>query len=375
VGHLKVALTDVADEEMRDLSNLLLTADVSILDAVAAIDRNERGIVLVVDGERRLLDTVTDGDIRRAMLAGIAFDMPIGHLASRRQHSPYPSPVTAPVDADSAALLRLMNAQKLRHLPLLDPDGRVVDLVMLEDLVAPATAGLQAVVMAGGYGSRLRPLTNELPKPMLPVGGKPVLEITLAKLQQAGVRRVNVATFFRPEKIEEYFGNGERFGIELSYIREGSPLGTAGALGLIDRPSDRLLVINGDILTDLDFRALLAFHVEHAADLTMAVRRYETEVPYGVVECDGPRVTSLTEKPSLDLMVNAGIYLLEPRVFDHIEMGAPLNMTELIDRVIKAGQAVVSFPIREYWLDIGHHEDYARAQTDAAAPAGQRRPA
>jgi dTDP-glucose pyrophosphorylase len=375
---------------MRDLSNLLLTADVSILDAVAAIDRNERGIVLVVDGERRLLDTVTDGDIRRAMLAGIAFDTPIGQLASRRRHSPYPAPVTAPVDADRAALLLLMNAQKLRHLPLLDRDGRVVDLVVLEDLVAPVPSGLQAVVMAGGYGSRLRPLTNELPKPMLPVGGKPVLEITLAKLQQAGVRRVNVATFFRPEKIEEYFGNGERFGVELTYIREGSPLGTAGALGLIERPSDRLLVINGDILTDLDFRALLAFHVEHGADLTMAVRRYETEVPYGVVECDGPRVTSLTEKPSLNLLVNAGIYLLEPRVFEHIETGVPLNMTDLIDRVIKAGQSVVSFPIREYWLDIGHHDDYARAQTDAAVPppideaqdvptvgrgTGQRRPA
>jgi dTDP-glucose pyrophosphorylase/CBS domain-containing protein len=347
---------------VRDITRFIVPPDATIREAISAIDRSEFGIALVVDQERRLLDTITDGDIRRAMLAGVNFESPVSTLAERRRRSPYPRPVTAPANAERADLLAAMEALKLRHVPLVDGEGFVVDLVVLEDLVPHQMPGLQAMVMAGGLGTRLRPLTADTPKPLLPVRGRPLLEITLARLQQAGIRRVNVATCFLPEKIESHLGDGRRFGVELKYVREPSPLGTAGALSLLEPPKERLLVLNGDILTDLDFRAMVDFHVEHAADLTMAVRRIDLEVPYGVVACDGVEVQRLTEKPSMSVMVNAGIYLLEPVVFNHLTPGAHLNMTDLIADVLTAGRRVVSFPIREYWLDIGRPADYDRAQ-------------
>jgi NDP-sugar pyrophosphorylase family protein len=218
--------------------------------------------------------------------------------------------------------------------------------------------------MAGGSGTRLRPLTEDLPKPMLPIGGRPLMERLVEQLQQAGIRQVNVTTHYKPEKIVEHFGDGHAFGVEMRYVNEDRPLGTGGALGLIAPPQETLLVINGDIVTQVSFRAMLAFHQEHQAKMTVAVRRYEVQVPYGVVECEGSQVRQLREKPQLGFLVNAGIYLLEPSVYEFIPHGQHFNMTDLIQWVLEAGQTVVSFPIREYWLDIGQHPDYVQAQDD-----------
>ena len=218
--------------------------------------------------------------------------------------------------------------------------------------------------MAGGLGTRLMPLTEDLPKPMLPVGGRPLMEHIIEQLQQAGIRRVHVSTHYKPEKIIEHFGDGQAFGVDLNYVNEDLPLGTGGALGLISPPSETQLVINGDILTQIDFGAMLAFHQDNAASLTMAVRRYELQVPYGVIECDGARVTSLKEKPQVGVLVNAGVYLLEPSVYEFIPRGRSFNMTDLIWWLLDAGRTVISFPIREYWLDVGQHGDYAQAQDD-----------
>jgi NDP-sugar pyrophosphorylase family protein len=199
---------------------------------------------------------------------------------------------------------------------------------------------------------------------MLPVGDRPLLERIIGQLRQAGIRRVNVSTCYLAEKIHAHFGDGHGLGVELNYVTEEKPLGTAGALGLLDRPDEPLLIINGDILTQMDFRAMLQFHEEHQAALTVGVRKYEVNVPFGVVTTNGPYVEALEEKPQYSFFVNAGVYLLEPGVVQFVTSGERLDMTDLIARLLAAGERVVSFPIIEYWLDVGSHSDYQRAQQD-----------
>lgn len=308
--------------------------------------------------------TITDGDIRRALLGKYGLDTSVKELLSRKASSPYAQPVTALLGTDNAALLQLMQEHEVHQIPMLDEDNHVVGLVTLDELLPNQVLPLQAVIMAGGYGTRLRPLTEELPKPMLPVGDRPLMELIISQLRRTGIRRVNVATHYLPEKIKEYFGDGRDFGIELRYVTEDRPLGTAGALGLLETPENPLLIINGDILTRVNFKAMLDFHKENKAALTVAVRKYDMNVPYGVIESDGAFVRALVEKPLLHFLVNAGIYLLEPSVHRYIPNGQHSNMTDLIQRLLDDGHTVASFPIMEYWLDIGNNVDYAQAQED-----------
>lgn len=357
-----------------DLAALCSLPTRTIRDAMAQLDHGRRGIVLVVDRNRRLVGTVTDGDIRRALLDRVELEEPVSALLARKAGTPYAQPVTAPADAAPATLLRLLQEHRILHLPLLDAQRRVTGLARLDDFL-PNHSPVRAVVMAGGQGSRLVPLTEELPKPMLPVGGKPVMEILIEQLRQAGIKHVNVTTHHKSEKISEHFGDGSGFGVALSYTDEREPLGTVGGLGLLQPPTETTLVINGDIVTEVDFRAMVAYHHEQRADLTMAVRHYGVQVPYGVVECDGPLVRRVREKPEIGFFVNAGMYLLEPVAYTFIPQGQRFDMTELIQRLVADGRRVVSFPVREYWLDIGQHEDYRQAQQDyaerAARPSGR----
>jgi dTDP-glucose pyrophosphorylase len=339
----------------------------AIGDVVRCIDRAAIGIALLVDQDRRLVATVTDGDVRRAMLAGIDFAQPCARLLEMKKLSAHPVPVSRSAHASDEELLHAMRDAQVQHIPLLDDDGRVVDVVLLDHLVDARENDVSAVVMAGGFGARLRPFTDATPKPMLPVGDKPLLERTIHQLRGAGITEVNITTHYLHDKIADHFGTGSGFGVNVNYVREDRPLGTAGALGLIARPQSTMLVINGDILTTIDFRAMTGFHRANAADLTVAVRLYEIKVPYGVVDCAGVRVTGVREKPSERYFVSAGIYLVEPRVWDFITGGEPLDMPQVIERVIGAGGSVVSFPLREYWLDIGRPDDYRRAQEDVEA--------
>lgn len=347
------------------VSTLCVAADDSIHQAIACIDQNGKGIVLITDEERLLLGTISDGDVRRAVLAGESLDMLVSDLLARKVSSPYPEPVTAPVGTERADLLRLMQERVVRQVPLLDDNGRVVGLVTMDELLPEQVLPLQAVIMAGGFGTRLRPLTEDLPKPMLPVGDRPLMELIIEQLRQTGIRRVSITTHYLTDKIEEHFGDGHDFGVEINYVTEERPLGTAGALSLMDVPEEPLLVINGDILTRVDFRAMLNYHRKYNADLTVGVRQYELDVPYGVVECEGPRVQHLREKPRHSFLVNAGIYLLEPAVHRYIPNGERFDMTDLIQRLLEEKRTVVGFPIVEYWLDIGQRADYEQALEDA----------
>ena len=245
---------------------------------------------------------------------------------------------------------------------LVDAERRVAGLVTAEELLPSEELPLQAVIMAGGAGTRLRPLTQDVPKPMLPVGGRPMLERLIEQLRGAGIHRVNISTNYKREVIENHFGDGREFGVAVNYVKEDQPLGTAGALSLMQAPSEPILVVNGDILTRLNFRDLLNFHREHQADLTVAVRQYDVNVPFGVIETNGTAVTKVVEKPVLNFFVNAGIYLLEPHVHQAIPNGQRFDMTDLIEQLIAQGRRVVSFPVLEYWLDIGQLADYEAAQ-------------
>lgn len=348
-----------------DPNKFCVTQDSSIHDAVTLMDTNHMGIVLVVDDERRLVGTITDGDVRRGILANIDVRQPVSSLLARKAGSRFAEPITAPSDAGRSTYLELLKQHSIMHLPIVDNNQRITGLVTLDEFLPDREIPLQAVVMAGGKGSRLRPLTDDTPKAMLPVGDRPLMEIIIKRLRAAGIQRVNVTTHHNSEKITEHFGDGRDFGVQLTYVTEERPLGTAGALGLMEAPQDTLLVINGDILTQVDFRAMLNFHKEHHGDLTVAVRQYDMRVPFGVVECEGASVRRLTEKPALNFFVNAGIYLLEPVVYQYIPNGEHFDMTDLIQRLLDEGRHVVSFPIREYWLDIGLPADYEQAQKDA----------
>ena len=278
------------------------------------IDRSGKGIALVLNDDGCLMATITDGDIRRAVLAGIDLNLAITNLLESRGAAFRGTPVTKPMGTPDDVLLHTMTEKGLRQIPLIDEDGRVANLILLSDLVKEYELPLRAVVMAGGFGTRLRPLTDDVPKPMLPLGTRPLLELIVEQLRDAGIRQVNVATHYKGDVIANHFKDGQDFGVDIRYVKEDQPLGTAGALSLLEESDEPLLVINGDILTRVDFRSMLNFHREHAADLTVAVKQYEFSVPYGVVMTDGVAVTGISEKPIVKQFINAGIYLLNPAV-------------------------------------------------------------
>jgi dTDP-glucose pyrophosphorylase/CBS domain-containing protein len=347
---------------MTHVSDLFVEPGMTLHDVLVCSDRTRRGIVLVVDKSRRLLGVITDGDIRRAFLAEVPTTTTVEALL--RDKSVGSKPITAPVTASHDELIAQLRETGVSHIPLVNDDGQVEKLVALDDLLQQDELALQAVVMAGGRGSRLHPLTEELPKPMLPVGDQPLMERIIRQLGDAGVRQVSVTTHYRADKITDYFGSGGQFGVNLSYVTEDRQLGTAGGLALMPPPESTLLVMNGDILTRMDFRAMVAFHRQHNAMITVAVRKYELQVPYGVVESEGVIVRRLVEKPIQSFFVNAGIYLLEPAAHRLIPKHQHFDMTDLIREAIALGLTVASFPIWEYWRDIGHHQDYVQAQED-----------
>lgn len=354
-----------------DWKRCCLPPQARIRDAIQCIDQGAKGITLIVDEDQRLIGTITDGDIRRALLARTSLAEPLSSLLEAKASSAYPEPVTAPLHTAPENLLKIMQEKVLHQIPLLDADGRLAGLVTMDDLLPAEPARMRAVIMAGGQGARLMPLTAQTPKPMLEVGGRPMLEHVITQLRESGIHHVNISTHYLADQIKSHFQDGQQFGVELNYVTEDRPLGTAGSLHLLEKSAEPLLVINGDILTRLDFRAMLYFHREQRAEVTVAVRKFDLNVPYGVVETDGVSVQGLTEKPSFSFFVNAGIYLLEATAHDSIPRNLRFDMTDLIKLLLKQGRPVASFPMHEYWLDIGHPEEFEQAQADYSQAKSQ----
>lgn len=340
------------------LLQIIISPQTPISEAIPILDRAETSLLLLCENDRQLVGTLSCGDIRRAMLRGVSFNEPCLKIADL-------NPMTASQQISYSEAMHLMNGKgnvSVNHLPLVDEEDRVVNLISRDDRISSDELPLSAVIMAGGFGSRLRPLTNDLPKPLLPIGDRPIMELIIEQLRDVGIKQFYVTLHYLPEKIINHFGNGSSFGIDITYVSEDTPLGTAGALGLLENPDWPLLVINGDILTKLDFQGMWFFHRAYKAALTVAVRQYEYQVPYGVMESEGPYLKQLSEKPRLNFLINAGIYMLEPSVLPYIPVGRRFDMTDLIQALLDSSLRVANFPMIEYWLDIGKYDDYKQAQ-------------
>lgn len=339
-----------------DWQPLRVAPEASVKHTMAVIDQARLGIALVVDADDRLLGTVTDGDVRRAILRGVGLDAPVREVMATRF-------TVLEEGASDQDALETMQAHQVGQVPALDREGRVRGIFALPDLLAGETRPNWVVVMAGGQGQRLRPLTNDLPKPMLPVGEQPLLEIAVRRLVSHGLRELFLSVHYLGLRIEEHFGDGSAFGCHIRYLREPQPLGTGGALALLpERPRHPLLVINGDLITDLNFSAMLGAHARHGGAATMCVREYTHEIPYGVVRVADDQVAGLEEKPVRRELINAGIYVLDPALLDLVPRGEAYTLTRLIEDAMARGGSVVPFVVHERWLDIGRPGDYEQVR-------------
>lgn len=343
-----------------DIADHFLGPDAPLLEAIARLDAVRRKLIVVVDEDRRLLGSVTDGDIRRGLLRRLSMDAPIREVMNA-------APVSIWAEGSDRVALRRLEERGVSLAPLVDRSGRVVGLY--PDVVgADQVRDNLVVIMAGGRGVRLAPLTQTCPKPMLKVGGRPLLETIIERLSAQGFRRFRLAVNYLAETIVDHFGDGSSMGIEIEYLREDHPRGTAGALSLLRDPiTEPLLVMNGDVLTRMSFGGLIDFHRQHGATATLCLREHQFQAPHGVAEVEGVRMTALREKPTFRWLANAGVYCLDGSVLSRIPASGPYDMPELLAGLASDGDMVGAYPIHEYWLDIGRPPDFESAQTDFGA--------
>jgi dTDP-glucose pyrophosphorylase/CBS domain-containing protein len=338
----------------------LIGPQTSIQEAIRNIDESALQIAVVIDCDGMLLGTVTDGDIRRALLRGIDLSQPVETIMSRT-----PLVITREIGRKIAQVL--MGTNKINQLPVVDEKRRVVGLYVWEETNEYATRENMMVLMAGGFGRRMMPHTEDLPKPMLKVAGKPMLEHIIERAKSEGFHNFTISTHYLGHVIEEYFGDGGHWGVNIQYLREKSPLGTAGALGLMNpRPDLPFIVTNGDVLTDIRYGDILDFHLHYQADATMAIRKHEWQHPFGTVITDGIKIKEFEEKPVHKTNVNAGIYILNPSALECLAPNEACDMPSLFIHLQQAGNTVIAYPMHEPWMDVGRPEDLRRANTLAA---------
>jgi dTDP-glucose pyrophosphorylase len=338
---------------MKNWKNIILDQSSTMHDAISLLNNEALGIVLVVNSNQKLIGTITDGDIRRALLRHLDMNTPVIDFM-------YGSPKVAGANDSKSQLLLSMQKFNLLHIPIVNSSNRIVGLETMPHLLEKNVLDNPVFLMAGGFGQRLMPLTKNTPKPMLNVGSKPILETILDKFIDAGFHNFFISLHYKGEIIKEYFGDGSKWGVSICYLNEKEPLGTAGSLGLI--PKDKInlpiIMMNGDLITEVNFKELLAFHTKHVGDATMCVQQCDFQVPFGVIESVEHQITSIVEKPTQSLFINAGIYALDPVVLEDIEGDKYIDMPDMLNERIKKDKKVNMFPVHEYWLDIGHIENY-----------------
>ena len=344
-----------ADKSDQGWRRALLPITATLRQAISNLDESALQIILVVAEDDVLLGTLTDGDIRRGLLRGLDLDSPIESLITR-------APLVVPAEMAPSTVLQLMQANKIHQLPVVDQSRRAVGLRVWDELHSPGRRSNLMVIMAGGLGTRLRPYTEDCPKPLLPVGGKPMLQHIIERAKAEGFGRFVLAINYLGQMIQDYFGDGERWQVQIEYLRETSPLGTAGAIALLaPRPEQPFLVSNGDVLTDIRYSELLDFHCRHGAAATMAVRLHEWQHPFGVVRTNGVDIVGFDEKPVARTHINAGIYVLEPATLDALHVGEPCDMPTLFSRLQDRSARTIVYPMHEPWLDVGREADLQRA--------------
>ncbi len=343
---------------MRDIENLKLNINSTIKEALEIIDKAAMQIALVIDNRDKLLGTLTDGDIRRGLLKGLDLNSSIKTIV-------YKTPTVANITDTKEEILKLALSKKLHQVPIIDNDGKIVGIQEIEELIKPKEKTNKVILMVGGLGTRLRPLTENTPKPMLKVGNKPILQTIVEKFAEYGYINIVMCVNYKSHIIQDYFGDGREFGVTIEYILEEQRMGTAGALSLLkEKPAEPFFVMNGDLLTNVNFENLHNFHIENNAIGTMCVREYDFQVPYGVVNMNGSKILSIEEKPTHSFFVSAGIYMLSPDVLKYIPKNEFYDMPTLFEKFISENKNTISFPLREYWLDIGRMEEYKKANDE-----------
>jgi len=343
---------------MRNWRNIVVDPDTSIIEALKIIDHGALQIAIIADRQNKLLGTLTDGDIRRAILKGISLESSVALIMNR-------NPITASIHESKQNILARMKMKGLHHIPIVDDQGHLMNIELINDLILIEKKENWVILMAGGLGTRLSPLTDDCPKPLLKVGTRPILETIIEGFMEHGFHKFYLSINYRGDMIRDYFGDGSRWGIEIRYLEENKRLGTAGALTLLP-PTIRntLFVMNGDLLTKVNYHQLLEFHLHNGSRATMCVREYEFQIPYGVVDIRNQRLVGIAEKPMQKYFVSAGIYVLEPEVLKLLPKDQYYDMPSLFQDVINLGLETTAFPVREYWVDIGKMDDYERANKD-----------
>jgi len=334
-------------------------------DVIRSMNLSALRIVLVVSPNGVLEGTISDGDIRSGLLGGLTLASPIETVIHRNARV-----VTSDVSSDT--VIQLMVANKLQQIPVVDEQQRVIGLHIWDEVAITPLRANKIVVMAGGRGTRLRPITDNCPKPMVTVAGKPILEHIVERAKREGFKEFVLAIHYLGHIIEEHFGDGSQFGVHIEYLHEDSPLGTAGALSLLQpRPDSHLIVANGDVVTDIRYGDLLDFHLHYGASATMAVRTHEWQHPFGVVRTDGVDISGFEEKPITRSHINAGVYALSPFTLEKLEPNTPCDMPALFERLRASGMRTVAYPMHEPWLDVGRPDDLEKARS-ALAPSDRK---
>ena len=342
---------------MMNWKKVIVSPETTLRESIAIIDSSGLQVAIVIESGR-LVGLLNDGDVRRAILQGYDLNTSTATVMNC-------NPITAHASTSANDLLSLMRHKVLHHIPLLDDNLQVVDLVTLDSLVGLIARPNWVVLMAGGIGSRLMPLTKNCPKPMLYVGDKPILENIIDSFVAQGFHNFFLSVNYLAEIIHEYFGDGSKFGINIRYLNENKKLGTGGALSILpDKPNESLIVMNGDLLTRVNFDQILNFHEEHRADATMAVRKYDFQVPYGVVNVDGTKIISIDEKPVHNFFVNAGIYVFSPEALNYMPNETSFDMPAFFEKLLLSGKKIKAYHIREDWVDVGRIEELERAKQE-----------
>lgn len=345
-----------ASTELWRRATLPLSA--SMQQAILNLDEVSIKIVLVVNESGRLEGTICDGDIRRGLLRGLDMNSPLAEVVHRNA-------LVVPPGLGRDTVMQMMTANKIQQIPIVDEHQHVVGLHLWDDVTTPATRSNLMVIMAGGKGTRLLPYTENCPKPLVPVAGKPMLEHIIERAKLEGFNHFVLAIHYLGHMIEDYFGNGDKLGVTIDYLRESVPLGTAGALGLLNpRPATPFVVTNGDVITDIRYGELLDFHVRHNAMATMAVRLHEWQHPFGVVQTRGIEIVGFEEKPVARSHINAGVYALGPEALNVVSPNTHCDMPTLFERLQAKTMRTVAYPMHEPWLDVGRPDDLNRANTE-----------
>lgn len=343
---------------MKSIKEIILTPNSTIREALKVIDNGAMQIAIVVDENNRLLGTLTDGNIRRGLLNNLTMDDSIENIVFR-------TPTIATMNETKEEILQKALTKKLHQIPIIDETNRVLGIVEIDELIKPKAKNNKVVLMAGGLGTRLGELTKTTPKPMLHVGNKPILQTIIENFAKYGYTNIVISVNYLSHVIENYFGDGSAFGVSIEYIHEKERMGTAGALSLMHNLlKEPFFVMNGDLLTNVNFENFHNFHISQGAVGTMGVREYDFQVPYGVVNIEEGRIKSIIEKPIHKFFVSAGIYMLSPEALSLVSEGNFFDMPSLFEKIIDKKDKALSFPIHEYWLDIGRMNDYERANNE-----------